>query len=133
MRLIRVPFAAVLAAALAAAGCGSKADKTYTVTGTVTYMNKPIPKGKIFFDPDPTKGGTGTQGSATILNGKFTTAVEGSGVRGGAYIVRILGFDGKEAAEAPFGQFLFPEYTMTKEFPQADSELTVDVPKGGKK
>ena len=113
MRALRLPSAAVLAVAVAAvAGCGGE-EKLYTVSGTVTYNGNPIPKGLIFFDPDATKGGSGTQGFASILDGKFTTAEKGKGVKGGAYSIRVSGFDGKEANEAPFGQALFPEYSMT--------------------
>lgn len=133
MRAIRSAFAAALAAATAAAtaGCGGE-EKLYNVSGTVTYNGKPIPKGLIFFDPDSTKGGSGSQGFANILNGQYTTADKGRGVRGGAYNIRISGFDGKEANEAPFGQTLFPEYGVNKDLPKADSELNIDVPKGGK-
>lgn len=127
MRAIRSAALAALAAA-AVAGCGGE-EKLYNVSGTVTYKGRPVPKGLIFFDPDSTKGTSGTQGFANILNGKYTTADQGRGVRGGAYTVRVSGFDGKEANEAPFGQPLFPEYTTNKDLPKADSELDIDVPK----
>jgi hypothetical protein len=109
------------------AGCGEKGEKLYQVSGTVTYDGKPIPKGLIFFDPDPSKGTGGMQGFANIQDGKYTTAVEGQGVRGGAYEVRVNGFDGKEANDAPFGQALFPEYRSTAELPKADSTYDLDV------
>lgn len=132
MRVLRHLLSVTLLAAVATLGCGPGKDKVYNVSGMVTFNSKPIPKGQIFFDPDATKGNTGTQGFATIINGKYTTAEKGQGVRGGAHVVRILGFDGKEANEAPFGQFLFPEYVLNKDLPKADAELNVDVPKGGK-
>jgi hypothetical protein len=106
-------------------GCGTGEEKLYEVSGTVTYDGKPIPKGLIFFDPkadDP-------QGFANILDGKYDTAQQGRGVRGGAYDVRVNGFDGKEANEAPFGQALFPEYTGTKDLPKENSTYDLDVPK----
>ena len=93
------------------------------------FDGKPIPAGNVFFDPDPTKGGTGTQGFANIHNGKYTTAVNGRGVRGGAYNVRILGYDGKSANEAPLGQPLFNEYEEKRDLPAADSEVNFDIPK----
>jgi hypothetical protein len=62
------------------------------------------------------------------VDGKFDTAEQGQGVRGGAYDVRVNGFDGKEANEAPFGQALFPEYTGATELPQADSEYNLEIP-----
>jgi hypothetical protein len=106
------------------AGC-TRQEKLYQVSGVVTYDGKPIPKGLIFFDPKT----DGPQGFANILNGKYDTAQQGKGVRGGAYDVRVNGFDGKEANEAPFGQALFPEYTSTKDLPKADSTYDLDVPR----
>ncbi len=105
-------------------GC-SRQEKLYRVSGSVTYDGKPIPKGLIFFDPKT----DGPQGFANIVEGKFDTAKQGRGVRGGSYNVRVNGFDGKEANEAPFGQALFPEYTGTKDLPQADSTYDLDVQK----
>jgi hypothetical protein len=98
------------------------------VSGTVTYDGKPIPKGLIFFDPDASKGTDGRQGFANIIHGKYDTAENGQGVRGGAYHVRVNGFDGIEANEAPFGQALFPEYTGAADLPKADSTYDLDVP-----
>jgi hypothetical protein len=119
---------AFLVAAFALVGC-DREEVLYDVTGTVTFDGKPIPKGLIFFDPDVTKGGTGPQGFANILDGKFTTAVQGKGVRGGAYVVRVNGYDGKEAPEAPFGQYLFPEYEEKRELPKENSHLDLSIAK----
>lgn len=112
----------LIAAALG--GCGHKGEKLYRVSGVVTYSGKPIPKGLIFFDPQ----GDGPQGFANIVNGKYDTAEQGRGVRGGAYDVRVNGFDGRKIDDAPFGQGLFPEYTGTKDLPQEDSTYNLDVP-----
>ena len=113
---------------LPAAGCGS-GEKLYDVSGTAKFDGRPIPAGNIFFDPDPTRGGAGTQGFANINNGKYTTAVNGRGVRGGAYVIRILGYDGKSANEAPLGQPIFNEHEEKRDLPAADSEVNFDVPK----
>lgn len=112
-----------------AAGCGSE-ERVYHVSGTVTYGGKPIPAGVIYFDPDPTKGGTGSQGFATITDGKFNTAIDGIGIRGGAYDVRVMGFDGKAGDEAPMGAVLWAgeEHKEKRDLPGQDSELTIDVP-----
>jgi hypothetical protein len=130
MRLLpcRLAVAGLLLGLVVLAGCGSE-EKLYRVSGTVTYNGQPIPKGLIFFDPDVTKGMTGPQGFANILDGKYDTAEMGKGVRGGAYVIRVNGYDGKPAYEAPFGQPLFPEYTCTKELPKEDSTFDVTVPK----
>jgi hypothetical protein len=127
---LRGPTLAGLVVTLSAlAGCGSGEEKLYNVSGTVTYDGKPVPKGLIFFDPDPTKGTAGTQGFANIVNGKYDTADKGKGVRGGSYVVRVNGFDGKEANDAPFGQPLFPEYTDKKELPKENSTFDLAIPK----
>src|SRR5689334_5180380 len=110
------------------AGC-TGGEPIYNVSGTVTFDGKPLPKGLIFFDPDPTKGTAGGQGFANILNGKYNTAEEGVGVRGGAYQIRVNGFDGVEANEAPFGQALFAEYTGTAELPEKDSTFDLEIPR----
>ena len=66
-----------------------------------------------------------------ILRGKYNTADHGQGIRGGSYVIRISGFDGKEANEAPFGQALFPEYQEQRALPKENSKLDINVP--GKK
>jgi len=54
----------VVGVTLLAAGCGSKA----TITGTVTYQGKPIPQGYIVFYPD-----SGARPvNAPIIDGKYT-------------------------------------------------------------
>ena len=105
-------------------GC-AKGEKLYNVSGTVTHGGNPIPKGVISFVPRE----DGPQGFANIWDGKYDTAKEGQGVRGGAYDIRVIGFDGKQVNDAPFGNALFPEYNGAKELPQADTTYDLDVPK----
>lgn len=129
MRHIRTLAAGGLFVALlvTGAGCGSGEEPLFHVSGTVAADGKPVPAGLVFFDPD---GGTGgMQGFANIKDGKFDTAAGGHGVRGGKYRVRVAGFDGKAANEAPMGQTLFPEYVVQKELPKQNSELAIDVPR----
>lgn len=123
IRAIAVTTVCLAGWVLIAAGC-SKEEKLYRVSGNVTFDGKPIAKGLIFFDPTV----DGPQGFANILDGKYDTA-QGKGVRGGAYNIRVNGFDGKEANEAPFGQPLFPEYTGTKELPAEDSTFNLEIPR----
>jgi hypothetical protein len=127
MRLVP-PSAAVWLAILGLAsllGCGPQEEKLHRVSGSVTFGGKPIPKGLIFFDPTT----DGPQGFANIVEGKYDTAEQGGGVRGGTYNVRVNGFTGVEAPEAPFGQALFPEYNGTTELPAEDSTYNLDIPK----
>ncbi len=107
-------------------GCGG--ERLYDVSGTVTWKGKPVPKGLVFFDPDAAKGATGGQGFANIQDGKFTTTVDGRGVRGGPHRIRILGYDGKPSEELPFGQPLFDEHEESRDLPKADTQLAFDLP-----
>lgn len=109
------------------AGCGNS-ERLYDVAGTVSWNGKPVPAGLVFLDPDAAKGGTGRQGFANIKDGKFTTAVDGRGIAGGMYVIRVLGYDGKARDELPFGMPLFDEHQEARELPAANSELTLAVP-----
>jgi hypothetical protein len=113
-------------------GCTPGEPPSFEVRGTVNYDGKPVPKGTIYFDPVSQKGVKANMGFASIQDGKFDTKAAGRGVNGGSYSIRVGGFDGKVSYEAPFGAPLFPEYTMEKDLPKADSELTVEVPKAKK-
>jgi hypothetical protein len=103
----------------------SREEKLYRVSGNVTFVGKPIAKGLIFFDPQA----EGPQGFANIIDGKYDTTVQGKGVRGGSYNIRVNGFDGKQVNDAPFGNTLFPEYTGTTELPSKDSTFDLDIQK----
>lgn len=128
MHKSKLLVAAGLFVALWVAGCGPEGEKLYRVSGKVTFEGKPVGKGIISFDPQ----GEGPQGFANILDGAYDTADKGVGVRGGAYSVRVNGFDGRSVPERdmPFGQALFPEYMGTAELPSADSTYDLDVKKG---
>jgi hypothetical protein len=121
-------LAASFVGAVVLVGCGG-GEQLHDVSGTITYEGKPIPKGLIFFDPE--KGTPGTQGFANIENGKYDTSIagKGKGIRGGAYSVRIGGFDGVVAPEAPFGKTLFPEHELKKEFAAQKQTFDYDVKK----
>lgn len=118
---------ALLVVGVGGLGCGTK-ETVYHVSGKAMVGERPIPKGLIYFDPDPEAGTTGLQGFANIEQGQYSTARGGQGIRGGTYVVRVLGYDGKPANELPFGQPLFPEFSFTKELPAADTTLDVNVP-----
>jgi hypothetical protein len=106
-------------------GCGPSEEKLHRVSGTVNFGGKPIPKGRISFDPTT----DGPMGFASIVDGKYDTA-EGGGIRGGKYNIRVNGFDGIPGPDAPAGQALFPEFTGTAELPAEDSTYDLDIPKG---
>ena len=127
MTIDRVRPGLLIALALVAGCAGS--EQLSDLSGTATYGGTPIPAGIIYFDPDPLKGGSGRQGFATITDGRYTTAINGRGVRAGPYVIRITGFDGKMANEAPLGKALFDEYEFKKDLPAANSEVNFDIPK----
>jgi hypothetical protein len=118
----------LLAGVLVAGGCGD-GEKLFDVSGTVTFDNKPVPKGMVYFDPDPTAGGSGPQGFAPLEDGVFDTAKGGKGIRGGGYVIRVAGHNGKVANENPWGAPLFNEYEFKRVLPKENSTLTIDVPK----
>src|SRR5438309_2110529 len=91
------------------AGCASGASP-FDLKGKVTFNGKPVPAGRIFFLPDPTKANTGQGGFADIKDGTYATNKNGAGTLGGALIVRINGFDGKSTPDEPLGQPLFLNY-----------------------
>lgn len=119
--------AAIAAAFLVLYGCGPAEPTYYHVSGTIKFDGKPIPKGTIYFEPK----GKGQQGRSDLVDGKYDTkSPGGKGVLGGPYNIRIGGYDGKVAYEAPYGAALFPEYTTTKDLEAKEQTLDFDIPKG---
>ncbi|MFM8326721.1 MAG: hypothetical protein ACKN9U_17815, partial [Pirellulaceae bacterium] len=114
-------------------GCGGQGDDVlrFDVAGTVSHGGQPVPAGYVQFMPDSTQGNSGPSGGAPIEGGKFDTAVSGQGVVGGAYVVRVSGYDGnaKPENELPFGMPLFPEYSTKVVFPKAAHNIDFEVPK----
>ena len=86
-RAIGIGLLPVLLACLTI-GCGN--EKTYRVSGKVTFKGQPVPEGRIFFMPDPSKGNKGPSGSAEIKNGRYDTDAGGRGVVGGAMLGLVL-------------------------------------------
>ncbi len=105
------------------------------MSGSITFDGQPIPKGTVLFQPDESKGCTGSAGIALIRDGKYDTAAEGgTGVVGGPHLVRIVGLDGKPIdSMSPDGIPLFPDYTTTVELPKANSTQDFAVPKDSKR
>lgn len=129
MRMFRTALFALAVACIT--GCG-RGERLYDVSGSVTHNGKRVPRGLVYFDPDPAKGTKGQQGFATIKDGKFDTASDGKGIAGGAYIIRVLGYDGKERDELPFGSPLFDEHLERRDLPRSNSEQNFDLGRKGK-
>jgi len=126
MRCLTFAQALLVLGLLVCAGCGGPVS--YQVSGHVTYDDKPLPAGVVYFDPDVTKSNDGPQGYAIIKDGSYNTSAEGGrGVVGGAYVARIEGFDGRPGEELPLGMPLFTDFTQTLDLPEADSEQDFSV------
>lgn len=121
--------AVVVVALLASGGCSDRRDgpPRYAVTGRVTFQGKPLPVGRISFEPDAASGNTGPAGYGNILAGRFSTYPR-MGAIGGAHVVRITGYDGIAKGESVEGQPLFPDYITTIDLPAKAATIDFDVP-----
>jgi len=119
-------FAALLS------GCGG--EKTYHVSGTVSFLGKPVPAGQIVFEPDATAGNSGAAGYATIKDGRYDTRIlDGAGTAGGPHRVLIVGFDGIPRGEILNGRSLFTDYSATVDLPKDDATQDFEVPRSAKR
>ena len=124
---MRLFWCTAVLAAVGAAACKPSGPVRYRLDGAVTFAGKPVPMGKIYFDPVGQPGAP--NGFTDIVDGRYDTDKVGKGVAGGKTSVRIQGHS-KEGADAisGYGPPLFQEYTTTVELPPADSTMDFDVP-----
>jgi hypothetical protein len=118
-----------------ALGCGG--EKTYRISGKVTFKGQPVPSGKIYFIPDGSKGNSGASGYADIKDGQYDTAASGGrGAPPGPVKVVVQGVDPsspptrlnpKEDGEVK-SRVLFAHYETTYEVPKSSSTKNIDVP-----
>jgi len=99
----------------------------------VTFKGQPIPKGKIQFIPDTSKGNSGPVGFADIKDGAYDTALPGGhGMPGGPMIIKIEGFDPSKTEKDKSGETLikplFPMYQTTADLPKETTTKDFDVP-----
>ena len=110
------------------AGCSS-GDRTYDLSGSVTYQGKPVPAGQIVFEPQGDAGNNGGPGFAKIKDGHYDTRIlEGRGTLGGPHSVTIHGLDGVVRGELLNGIPLCPDYRTTADLPKKDAQQDFDVP-----
>lgn len=120
----RALIAAVVAAA---AGCGPGAgDGTVRVSGTVTFKGKPVPNGRVYFDPDAAKNPGGQQGYADIKDGRYDTAQGGKPPSSGAVVIRVEGLN-PPAADGT-NTLLFRAHELKAELAGGASERNIEVP-----
>jgi hypothetical protein len=118
-------LALALLTALATTGCWGGADDgptRYSISGTVTHDEKPVPIGFIQFYPDGEQGNKGPGTGAEIRDGAYSTP-SGKGVVGGPHVVEITGYDGKPVTVEGEGTLekgtpLFPLYKTTLDLPK---------------
>ncbi|MBM3997048.1 MAG: hypothetical protein FJ303_23285 [Planctomycetes bacterium] len=119
-------FFSVLLAALH--GC-DRGPERYAVSGHITFQKQALKNGIITFYPID----TGTQGGATITDGKYQIPQE-QGLSPGKYRVSISSPDGAtpvdpNAAPGPSGNFASKE-RIPPEF-ERDSKITIEVTASG--
>ena len=77
-----------------AAGCPSSGPQMAQISGTVSFLGKPVPAGWISFTPE---AGKGMVRVCQIRDGAYDSSKEGQpGIFPGKNLVRIAGFDGKK-------------------------------------
>ena len=88
-------FATILLVSAMCAGC-TKNDEPprYRISGVVTFRGEPVPRGSIQFIPVEPIDGKKIAGTATIIDGKYDTDVDGKGFSGGPQVVTVEAFDG---------------------------------------
>lgn len=124
-RLSYLLLRAVACTAVFVVGCSKQNGPTrYAVSGTVTFLGKPLPRGRIAFEPDTQQGNGGPAGYADIVDGRFHTHL---GAIGGPHVVRISGASGPVVDESK-DTTLFTNYTATCELPRQAAKLDFDVP-----
>ena len=132
--LIASWVALVASLLLSSTGCSSRQDgpPRFAVSGQVTFDGKPVPAGRIAFEPDVAAGNGGPGGYGNIVAGRFATFAR-MGAVGGPQVVRITGFDGIPVGEFVEGKPLFPEYTTTVELPAKAATIDFEVPRTAEK
>lgn len=125
----RTLAAALTGCLLTAAGCSRQpaGPARFAVSGSVTFAGRPVPVGRISFEPDTAAGNSGPAGYGSIVAGRYSTYPKMGAVKG-PQVVRITGFDGKPFGEMTDGQPLFPDHTNSADLPAKPTTIDFDVP-----
>ncbi len=113
-------------------GCGS-GERTYHLSGSITFKGQPVPSGHIIFEPDSSKGNSGAPGRSKIVDGKYDTRSEdGMGIVGGPHMIRIMGLGGQSKGasqgEIALPNMLFPEFTVSEDLAKQDGTKDFTIP-----
>lgn len=122
--------AAAVAMAAVVGGCSKPTiPAVFEVSGSVTFAGKPIPAGRVVFEPDTSRGATGMVSIADITDGHYVTRPD-RGFAGGPCRVTIYGSDGTLPAENPadHDDALFPPWQTDVNLPQEPCQRDFAVP-----
>lgn len=127
----RRSIAALLMVVAALSGCGPRGLQRFQLEGKVTFDGKPVPSGTIRFEPDSTKGNRGPVGYAEIIDGRYTTATEGSkGSLKGPIVAFLTGGPAPDPkVEFPKMWFVDHRTTFTVEPKSGMTTCDFEVPK----
>lgn len=96
----------------------------------MTFAGRPVPNGLIRFEPDASRGNHGPVGYAPIINGRYTTATDGSkGALKGPLVAIMTGGPAPDP-QVEFPKMWFEEHRATLDLdPKAHvSRFDFDVP-----
>ena len=128
----RITMCVAAACLVTAVGCNRSGVDRHNLSGKVTFQGRPVPAGRIVFEPDAAKGNRGPQGITMIEDGQYSTEKFGKGAVAGALIVRIEGFEKPAATTAADenseAKPLFPTYITHIELGKEDSTFDFDIP-----
>ncbi|UUO05154.1 hypothetical protein M4951_17415 [Blastopirellula sp. J2-11] len=132
-RLDQLAFSLILITAAASSGCFSTSADGFPIAGMVTYRGQPVPRGTLLLRPTSENSNSGIAVTFDIVDGRFGTELQPDRLhQGGAYNVRIYGYDGTgdPNSEIPLGQSLFSHYTTTIDLPEGEAlGLEIEVKK----
>lgn len=113
----------MVATLVTAVGCGGgDSQERHRVSGRITFAGQPVNFGEVLFTPDASKGNSGAQGIANIVNGRYDT--QGSrapGVASGPVVVRVT-------ALADANGKLLCEHEFPLEVSKGGMEHDIDIP-----
>jgi hypothetical protein len=116
-------------AVMCSTGCDSPRP-TYRLSGSVKFNDKPVNIGTITFLPDGNRGNLGKVTGTSIKDGRYEIPNNEAvpGVLGGAYVVIVHGYDGRQGGEYDQGNLIFPEYRTAIDLPDGNAQMDFVVP-----
>ncbi|QDS88462.1 hypothetical protein EC9_26530 [Rosistilla ulvae] len=111
-------------------GCDQGGIQRYRVSGAVTVQGEPAPAGSIIFTPDISKGNSGPQGTANIVDGRYDTGANGLGVVGGPHRVLVIATQAGLTADEAEQAAPLANYEFDIDLPAEASTHDVEIPGG---